>query len=120
MRRDFGLYLDDIIEAIQQIRSYVQGYNEKTFASDRKTQDAVIRNLEIIGEAARNLPEEIKKAAPEIDWRKITGLRNILIHEYFGVNLPIVWDLVQNKLAPLEAASRKLLEIPVDCNDPRA
>jgi len=73
MRRDFGLYLDDILEAIQQIRSYVQGYDEQTFASDRKTQDAVIRNLEIIGEAARNLPEEIKKAAPEIDWRKITG-----------------------------------------------
>lgn len=119
MRRDFGLYLDDILEAIQQIRSYVQGYDEQTFASDRKTQDAVIRNLEIIGKAARNLPAEMKKSTPEIDWRKITGLRNILIHEYFGINLPIVWDLVQNKLAPLEAACPKLLDIPVDRTDPR-
>ena len=117
MPRDSRLYLDDILEAIQQIRSYVQGYNEQTFASDRKTQDAVVRNLEIIGEATRNLPEEIKRAAPEIDWRKIAGLRNILIHEYFGISLPILWDIVQNKLAPLETACSKLLEMADDSTD---
>ena len=86
MRRDFRLYLDDILESINQIRAYTADQSEETFANDRKTQDAVIRNLEIIGEAAGNIPEQIKKMEPEIDWRKISGLRNILIHEYFGIN----------------------------------
>jgi uncharacterized protein with HEPN domain len=109
MPRDFRLYLDDILEAIQQIRSYVQGQNEEVFASDRKTQDAVIHNLEVIGEAARNLPDEVRVLAGDIDWRKIIGLRNILIHEYFGISIPMVWDIVQNKLEPLETVCRKLL-----------
>ena len=104
MPRDFRLYVDDILEAIHQIRTYVADQDEAAFATDRKTQDAVIRNLEIIGEAAGNLPEQIQKAAPEIDWRKIKGLRNILIHKYCGINLPIVWDVVQNKMGPLETA----------------
>ena len=120
MRRDYRLYLDDILDAIHQIRSYVQGQDEAAFASDRKTQDAVIRNLEIIGEAAGNLPADAKEMAREVDWRKITGLRNILIHEYFGINLPIVWDVVRNKLAPLEAACRRLLDIAADPADPKA
>jgi uncharacterized protein with HEPN domain len=110
MRRDFRLYLDDILEAIHQIQTYLADQNEEAFTNDRKTQDAVIRNLEIIGEAAGNIPEQIQKGEPEIDWRKITGLRNILIHEYFGINLPIVWDVVQTKLGPLEAVCRILLE----------
>jgi len=120
MPRDYRLYLDDILDAIHQIRSYVQGQDEEAFASDRKTQDAVIRNLEIIGEAAGNLPAATKEIAREVDWRKIMGLRNILIHEYFGINLPIVWDVVQNKLAPLEAACRRLLDIAADPADPKA
>lgn len=71
MRKDYRLYLDDILDAIHQIRSYVQGQDEEAFASDRKTQDAVIRNLEIIGEAAGNLLTETKENAREVDWRKI-------------------------------------------------
>jgi len=120
MRRDYRLYLDDILDAVHQVRSYVQGQDEEAFASDRKTQDAVIRNLEIIGEAAGSLPAEIKEIAREVDWRKITGLRNILIHEYFGISLPIVWDVVQNKLAPLEEACRRLLDIAADPADTKA
>ena len=110
MLKDFRLYLDDILDAVQQIRTYLADLSEEAFTTDRKTQDAVIRNLEIIGEAAGNLPEQIQEAAPEIDWRKIKGLRNILIHEYFGINLPIIWDVVQNKQGPLETACRKLVE----------
>ncbi len=117
MRRDYRLYLDDILDAIHQIRSYVEGQDEETFSADRKTQDAVIRNLEIIGEATGNLPAESKEIAREVDWRKITGLRNILTHEYFGINLPIVWDVVQNKLTPLETACRRLLDIAADPAD---
>jgi uncharacterized protein with HEPN domain len=81
----------------------------KAFEADTKTQHAVIHNLEVIGEAARSLPDEVKDNAAEIEWYKIIALRNILIHEYFGVNLKIVWDVVRNKLGALESACRKLL-----------
>ena len=109
MPRDYGLYLDDILEAIDRIHQYVQGMDENDFRSDRKTQDAVIRNLEIIGEAARNLPDSLRSEDVEIEWRKIVGLRNILAHEYFGVSVPIVWDIVRNKLQPLRSACSRLL-----------
>ncbi|OIP90890.1 MAG: hypothetical protein AUK24_03695 [Syntrophaceae bacterium CG2_30_49_12] len=110
MPRDPRLYLDDILEAITQIREYTALTDYEAFAQDRKTQDAVVRNLEIIGEAAGRLPESIKVGATDIEWRKIVGLRNILVHEYFGISLPVIWDVVQNKLRPLETACRRLLE----------
>ncbi|MFW6103037.1 MAG: DUF86 domain-containing protein [Chloroflexota bacterium] len=110
MSRDRRLYLDDILEAIRRIREYTKAQDGQTFLADQKTQDAVIRNLEIIGEAAGRLPESIESEAPGVEWRKIRGLRNVLAHEYFGVNLPIVWDVVENKLDSLEHACRQLLE----------
>ncbi|NUQ34071.1 MAG: DUF86 domain-containing protein [Planctomycetaceae bacterium] len=112
MHRDHRLYLDDILEAIARIRAYVQDMNEDAFRDDNKSQDAVIRNLEVIGEAARKLPANIRAAAPEIEWRKIIAFRNILTHEYFGINMPIVWDVTQNKLGALEAACRRLAKEP--------
>ena len=108
MPRDWFQQLDDIEQAIGKIRAYVAGLNFEGFAADEKTQDAVIRNLEIIGEAARTLPEELKERASAIEWRKITALRNLLIHEYFGVSMPVVWDVVAHKLDELEAACLEL------------
>ena len=102
MLRDYRLYLDDIREAIQAIREYTEGWTFESFSADHKTIDAVIRNLEIIGEAARNLPAEIKEMGGDIEWRKIVGLRNLLTHEYFGVSKPVVWDIVKNKLDAIE------------------
>ena len=110
MHRDHRLYLDDILEAIDRIREYVRGMNISDFSSDRKTQDAVIRNLEVVGEASRNLSDELKAQVTEIEWSKIIGFRNILAHEYFGVSIPIVWDIVEKKLDPLRAACIKLLK----------
>ena len=110
MRRDYRLYLDDIIEAVGQIDEYVRGMDQDAFASDRKTQDAVIRNLEIIGEASRNLSDELKAQANEIEWSKIIAFRNIVAHEYFGISIPIVWDIVQNKIGPLRETCTKLLK----------
>jgi uncharacterized protein with HEPN domain len=109
MPRDSRQYLEDIVEAIGRIHSYVAGMDESSFARDTKTQDAVLRNLEVIGEAVGRLPDTIDASAPEVEWRKIRALRNILVHEYFGINLPIVWDVIQNKLAPVETACRRLL-----------
>ena len=111
MPRDPRLYLDDMLEAIAQISKYVESMDYDAFTRDRKTQDAVARNLEIIGEAAAHLPESIMRNADDVEWRIIVGLRNLLAHEYFGVSLPVVWDVVQTKLKHLDTACRKLLEI---------
>ena len=107
MPRDYKLQLEDITEAIERIKQYTSNVSEEAFALDHKTQDAVIRNLEIIGEAARSLPEKIKDSTSEIQWHKIIALRNILIHEYFGVNTKILWDVITNKLGKLEDTCRK-------------
>ena len=109
MPRDIRLYLDDILEAIRAIREYTSGMTYDSFAADRKTLDAVVRNPEIIGEAARSLPEEIKDKGGEIEWKKIIGLKNLLVHEYFGISKPVVWDIVQNKLDLLESFCSKHL-----------
>lgn len=109
MLRDYKQQLDDILQAITFIREYIKDMDYKAFEADRKTQDAVIRNLEIIGEAARTIPGKVRDKAAEIEWYKIIALRNILIHEYFGVNLKIVWDVIQNKLDAVESTCRRLL-----------
>jgi uncharacterized protein with HEPN domain len=110
MLRDYRLYLDDIVIAVAAIRDYTAGYNYEQFVADRKTMDAVLHNLAIIGEAASKLPAEIQQKAPEVEWRKIVDFRNIVIHEYFGVNRPIVWDIISNKLAPLAEICHRLLQ----------
>ena len=81
-----------------------------SFSEDQKTIDAVVRNLEIIGEAARNLPIDVKNSMPDIQWNKIVALRNILTHEYFGINRQIVWDVVQTKLAALKISCEKAIQ----------
>jgi uncharacterized protein with HEPN domain len=110
MPRDHGVYLIDILEAVRRILSYTEGMSLVDFEKSLVTIDAVVRNLEVIGEAAGRIPGEIQAEAPDIEWRKIIALRNVLAHEYFGVNTKIVWDVVVNKLRPLERASRRILE----------
>ena len=102
MPRDFEVYLEDIQQAIAKIRTYVAGATRQSFAQDNMRIDAVVRNLEVIGEAAKMIPEAIRIEYPNIEWKKIAGLRDILAHHYFEVDLDIVWDIVQNKLPELE------------------
>lgn len=109
MSRDYSVFLEDILEAIGRIRRYTAGYSFDDFTKDDKTRDAVVRNLEIIGEAVKHLPEEVRLKHPDENWKKIAGLRDILIHEYFGVDMEIIWDVVQNKIEALEDSTRKLL-----------
>jgi len=110
MSRDWTVQLEDIRSSIGKIRGYVESLDYSAFSNDPKTQDAVIRNLEIIGEAARLLPDAVKARAEEIEWRKIAALRNLLLHEYFGVSMPIIWDIVSNKLDGLDDACSTLLK----------
>jgi uncharacterized protein with HEPN domain len=107
--RDWRLYADDIIEACEKVRRFVAGMTYDTFATDERTRDAVIRNLEIIGEAAGNLPEEVTARAPRIPWRLICDMRNVLAHAYFGVSLRIVWDTATTQVDELEQAVQALL-----------
>lgn len=109
MPRDSRAYLDDILDAIGAIRQYTVDLTRKDFGQDRKTVDAVLRNLEVIGEAVKQLPAEVRSTNPDVEWQKIAGLRDILIHAYFGVDLDIVWDVVSNKLPAVEARVRTIL-----------
>ena len=85
------VYIDDIQEGIEKILEYTQSISEDEFFASTQIQDSVIRRLEIIGEAAKNIPNDFKKENPGIEWRKIAAMRNVLIHEYFGVDLGKVW-----------------------------
>ncbi|MFH1782961.1 MAG: DUF86 domain-containing protein [Candidatus Omnitrophota bacterium] len=100
--RDYKLYLDDILQAIEKIEKYTKGLDAVKLKAQDLIVDGVVRNLEIIGEAAKNIPQDLKKKHPDIEWRKIAGLRDILAHEYFGIDLEILWDIVKNKLPELK------------------
>lgn len=109
MPRDYKLYLHDILDSCKKIGQYTESYNLESFKSDAKTLDAVLRNLEVIGEAAKNVPQEVRSINPQIDWKKVTGLRIILAHAYFGVDAEIIWDIIQNELPDLRGGVEKIL-----------
>jgi uncharacterized protein with HEPN domain len=114
MSRDYLLFLDDIAQSSQKILRYIGGISYEQFLRDDKTYDAVIRNLEVIGEAVKNIPEEIRTRYPEIEWRKMAGLRDIVAHEYFGVSDEIVWDVIQNKIPVLLEQVNQILNKAVE------
>jgi uncharacterized protein with HEPN domain len=111
VRRDVAVFLDDIIEACDKIFRYTSGFTVEQFCRDEKTIDAVVRNLEVIGEATKNLPDETR-AKIAVDWKKIAGLRDVLIHGYFGIDLEIIWDIVQNKIPTLRREISSYLSEP--------
>lgn len=106
----YRLYLNDIMECIRKIKHYTKSLNYEGFAKNELVADGVIRNLEVIGEAVKKLPLEIKKEYGLVDWKKIAGLRDILIHEYSGIDLKIVWDIVENKVPELERTIEIMLK----------
>jgi uncharacterized protein with HEPN domain len=106
--KDDLLYLRHICEAIDRIRTYTTAGRD-LFRSDLKTQDAVVRNLQIIGEASKKISPETRTAQPEVPWREMMGMRDRIVHDYFGVSLDIVWDVVENHLPPLREKIIRLL-----------
>ena len=106
--RDWRLRVDDILAAIARIEQYVDGLSIEQFRADQKTVDAVIRNLEVIGEAVRHLSADHQGLPAEIPWTDIAGMRSILIHEYFGVDLNIVWQTVTHDLAELRSQLQRM------------
>jgi uncharacterized protein with HEPN domain len=99
-RRDRD-YLGDIVEAAERVLSYASGLNFESFLDDRRTQDAILRNLQVIGEAAKKISPSLRAAHPHLPWREMTGLRNRIVHDYFGVDLEVVWVIVEDELPGL-------------------
>ena len=109
MSRDEIMYLQDIAESCEKILRFTAGLSQSDLMGDEKTYDAVVRNLEIVGEAAKHISEEIRRQLPDIEWRKAAGLRDMLAHAYFGIDDDILWDVVQNKVPRLANATRAFL-----------
>jgi len=108
-RREVRDYLFDILQSIEDIRSYTIGISVDAFRKDRKTQQAVIRCLEVVGEATKKIPPSFRELHSDTPWQEIAGMRDKLIHEYFGVDLDIVWETAREDLVPFESAVRSLL-----------
>jgi len=107
--KDDRIYLLHVRDAIQHILDYTTAGKE-SFFSERKTQDAVVRNLEIIGEATKRISPSLKDSRPDISWKPIAGMRDKLIHDYFGINLQLVWDVVERDLPALQLKVAQVLE----------
>lgn len=105
-----SVYLKHIRDSIDQIDGYIEGMDKEEFFGDARTQDAVVRQLQVIGEASKRLSPETRDKHPEIPWSEVTGMRNKLVHDYFQIDFRRVWNTVRNDLAPLRAAVIDLLE----------
>ena len=114
MPRDWTIRIEDILESIGKIHRYLEGLTFDQFSADDRTVDAVVRNFGIIGEAVLHVPEDIRLAHPELPWPQMRGLRNLVIHEYFGISLEILWDTAQKDLPPLVDPLRQLLETDME------
>ena len=112
--RSVALYVQDMLDCIQKIEGYRAGVTADEFAANSLLQDAVVRRLEVIGEAAKHVPQEVRARYPDIPWRTIAGLRDVLIHEYFGVILERVWEVIT---IDLSAVKPHLANVQADLED---
>jgi uncharacterized protein with HEPN domain len=108
-KRSDNLLLEDILEAIDSILEYTSDISIERFLADKKTKDAVVRNFEIIGEAANKLSKEIKESNQHIDWAGLIGFRNVIVHDYFGIDYDVVWNIKTNNLPKLKKDIRHLI-----------
>ena len=110
MKRESGDYIEDAIDAMNKSMKFVEGMGYEDFIHDDKTIFAVIRAIEVVGEAVKNIPEDVKKGYSEIPWREMAGMRDKLIHGYFGVDLRRVWKTVKEEIPPLKPLFEKILK----------
>ena len=108
MSREWRLYVADMKACCQRIAEYTAGLTRENFQSRRMAYDATLRNLELLAEAARNTPDDVRTAAPDVPWRRIVAMRNVLIHGYLGIDDDIIWDIVRNEVDKLLRALEKL------------
>ncbi len=111
MRKDPEVFLAHILESIDLVEGYSEGKTLEEFIESPQLQDAIIRRIEIIGEAVKNLPEDFRRDYPEIAWQKIAGMRDVLIHQYFGADLALTWDVVQSDIPDLKQDISRIKEV---------
>lgn len=109
-KRELGDYIQDILEAIIDVKEFTKGMKFEDFVRDKKTTNAVVRSLEVIGEATKRIPGRMRKKYSEVPWKRMAGMRDKLIHEYFGIDLEIVWQVINSELPPLKPSIQKILE----------
>jgi uncharacterized protein with HEPN domain len=110
MNREIGDYIQDILEAMDNAITFIENMSYEEFAQDTKTIYAVIRAIEVIGEATKNIPDEIRKKYPEIPWKDMAGMRNKAIHEYFGVKIEMVWLTIKENIPKIKPFIKKVYE----------
>ena len=110
MSRDWTFYVEDILDSASKVLGFTQGMTLESFRNNDLVFDAVVRNLEIIGEAAKHLPDEAKAAMPDIEWSKAAAFHDVIAHDYFGLNVGIVWDVVENKIPGIARSAAALLK----------
>lgn len=98
MRRDYSVYLEDMLQAIDRALAYTSGLSSADFQQDQMRVDAVVRNLEILGEAARRVPDDWRSRYPDVPWQEMSRLRNVLAHDYQSVDLDVIWDIIKSNL----------------------
>ncbi len=110
MKKDPNILLQHILDAVGDIKEYTRGMSREHFFEDRKTQDAVIRKMTIIGEVVKRLPSQMTDQEKDIPWKQIAGMRDLVVHDYADVDLQTVWNTIMKKLAPLKKAVYRLLK----------
>jgi uncharacterized protein with HEPN domain len=112
MKREWEDYLADIIQSMNEVEEFTRGLTYESFMKDRKTINAVIRSLEVMGEASKRIPDEVRAKHSEIPWKRMAGMRDKLIHEYAGVDLETVWDVIQEEIPPIRPLLEELRDNP--------
>ena len=108
--REIADYLQDILDSINDIGDFIAGMSPEAFTRDKKTINAVLRSIEVMGEASRNIPEETRQQYPQIPWRKMAGMRDKLIHEYHGVDIDTVWQTLHEDIPPLKDMIQEVID----------
>ena len=109
-KRDYRDYIQDILDSINEIGDFIEGMNFEDFTQDKKTINAVVRSVEVIGEASKRIPGSLRDKYPNIPWKQMSGMRDKLIHEYFGIDMEILWKVAKDEISPLKIPIKDMLK----------